>query len=70
MIRQSGEELTHEEVVNRLDKETVLYESNYGVGSQFPEYLRISIRVETALYESAVAWLRDLVYGSKFDQER
>jgi hypothetical protein len=70
MVRQSGEELTHEEVVNRLDKETVQYESNYGVESQFPEYLRISIRVETALYESAVAWLRDLVYGSKFDQER
>jgi hypothetical protein len=36
----------------------------------FAETLRITIRVELAKYELAVAWLRDLLYGSEFTKER
>jgi hypothetical protein len=32
--------------------------------------LRVTIEVELAAYETAVAWLRDLIYGSEFDKER
>lgn len=28
------------------------------------------MRVEVDKYEVAVAWLRDLIYGSEFDRER
>ncbi|TFK57173.1 hypothetical protein OE88DRAFT_1650788 [Heliocybe sulcata] len=70
--RATGEELSHEEVVNRLDDETVSYEVNLGtaVPSGFPELLRVSIKTEAGMYEKAVAWLKDLLYGSKFDKER
>jgi Zn-dependent M16 (insulinase) family peptidase len=68
--RHSGEHLTHEEVVNKLDNETVSYDCGFGMYNQLCENLRVSIKVEKALYDAAVAWLRDLVYGSVFDKER
>lgn len=36
----------------------------------FAETLRVTIRVEVAKYELAVAWLKDLLYGSEFTKER
>ena len=54
--RESGERLTYEEVINRLDSETVSYEPSLGVGDQFCEVLRVSLKVEIAQYETAVAW--------------
>lgn len=70
MTRQSGERLTHEEVINKLDNETVSYGASLGIGDQFCETLRVSLKVETPMYETAIAWLRDLVYGGEFDKER
>jgi hypothetical protein len=63
--RQSGEYLSFEVVVDRLYKDTVKYSAYCSF-----ECLRVSITVETAMYELAVAWLRDLVYGSEFNIER
>jgi hypothetical protein len=70
LTKQSGERLTHEEVINKLDDETVSYGASLGIGDQFCETLRVSFKVETQMYETAIAWLRDLVYGSEFDKER
>jgi hypothetical protein len=70
VVRQSGERLTHEDVVNKLDNETVSYEVGLGISSAFAETLRITIKVETAQYETAIAWLKDLMYGAEFDKER
>lgn len=68
--RESGERLSHEEVINQLDNETVSYEINLGMSNGFSDLVRVSIKVETPLYEKAVAWLKDLVYGAEFDRER
>jgi Zn-dependent M16 (insulinase) family peptidase len=68
--RQSGKRLSHEEVVDQLDEQTVYYEVGLGTSGMFAETLRITIRVELAKYELAVAWLRDLLYGSEFTKER
>jgi Zn-dependent M16 (insulinase) family peptidase len=68
--RESGIKLTHEEVINQLDNETVSYEIGLGVSNSFTDTFRVSIKVETALYEKAVAWLKDLVYGAEFDKDR
>ncbi|KAL1708664.1 Metalloenzyme, LuxS/M16 peptidase-like protein [Schizophyllum commune] len=68
--RASGEALTHEEVVNRLDDETVSYEVSQGVSSGFAESFRLSIKAETAQYETAIAWMHDLLYGPIYDRER
>lgn len=68
--RDSGERLTHEQVINNLDDETVSYEVGLGISNVFAETLRVSIRVETAHYETAIAWLKDLLYGAEFDKDR
>ena len=68
--RSNGDKLSHEEVVNRLDNDTVSYEAAYGVSGAFSENVRISIKVEVGMYEAAIAWLKDLIYGSEFDKER
>lgn len=71
ITRSTGEKLSHEEVVNRLDNETVLYEADFGSGGgNFAESMRITLKVETKMYETAIAWLKDLIYGSTFNQER
>lgn len=70
MKRESGERLTHEEVINQLENETVSYEVGTGIGGAFTELFRVSLKVETALYETAVSWLKDLLYHSEFDKER
>ncbi|KAL5495204.1 hypothetical protein ACEPAI_667 [Sanghuangporus weigelae] len=66
----TGEQLSHEEVVARLDEETVSYESELGMQSNFAENFRVSINVEKEKYEAGVRWMRDLIYGSKFDVTR
>ncbi|KAL4071016.1 Metalloenzyme, LuxS/M16 peptidase-like protein [Scleroderma citrinum] len=68
--RSSGERLSHEEVINKLDNETIAYEAALGTSEQFTEVLRVSFKVEVGQYESTVAWLRDIVWGAVFDKER
>ncbi|KAJ7070954.1 Metalloenzyme, LuxS/M16 peptidase-like protein [Mycena amicta] len=70
VVKQSGERLTHEAVVNRLDNETVSYEATLGLGNSFAENFRVTIKVETAHYEAAIAWMKDLLYGAQFDKDR
>lgn len=67
---ENGEILEHEEVVNQLDDLTVSYEAGLGLSDQFTEFARISFNVEMPHYESAIAWLRNLVWGAVFDKER
>lgn len=62
--------LSHEEVINQLDNETVTYEAGLGISDTFTDILCVSIKVEVAHYETAVAWLKDLVYGAEFDKNR
>jgi Zn-dependent M16 (insulinase) family peptidase len=57
-------------VINLLDDETVSYEVTLGFNGLFSDLVRVSIKVETERYASAIAWLRDLLYGSRFDRER
>lgn len=68
--RHTGEKLSHEQVINQLDDETVSYEAAFGISDAFTENFRVSIKVEVSAYEKAVAWLRDLIYGSEFTKER
>ncbi|KAJ7619113.1 Metalloenzyme, LuxS/M16 peptidase-like protein [Mycena polygramma] len=53
-----------------LDNETVSYEVGLGLANSFAETFRVSIKVETAHYETAIAWLKDLMYGAEFNKER
>lgn len=68
--RANGEELMHDEVVDQLDRDTVSYDTSLGFGSSFTETARISIKVETEHYGTAVSWISDLLNGIVFDVER
>lgn len=70
VTRSNGERLSHEEVVNQLDNDTVQYEVNLGVNGAFAETVRVTIRVEVAQYDSAISWLKDLMYGAEFTKDR
>ncbi|TCD61425.1 hypothetical protein EIP91_008439 [Steccherinum ochraceum] len=70
VTRSNGQRLTHEEVVNQLDNDTVQYEVSLGVNGAFAETVRVTIRVEVGQYDSAISWLKDLVYGAEFTKDR
>ncbi|KAG8934409.1 hypothetical protein FRC02_010043 [Tulasnella sp. 418] len=70
VTRSDGTKLTHEEVVNQLDDLTVSYDTGLGIGDYFCENVRLSIKVEIEQYETAVAWLKDLIFGSEFTKDR
>lgn len=68
--RADGTHLSHEQVINLLDDETVSYQCDLGVSGAFGELLRVTLKVEKARYEAAVVWLKDLMYGGEFVAER
>jgi hypothetical protein len=68
--RHSGEHLSYEAVVNQLVGDTVSYNCGFGILGSFAEGFSVHINVELAKYEAAVAWLKDLMYGSEFVKER
>jgi Zn-dependent M16 (insulinase) family peptidase len=70
VVRHNGVRLTHEDVVDQLDDCTVSYKAKLGVSGDFTNTLRVAIAVEKSEYETAIAWMRDLIYGSEFNQER
>ena len=70
VIRHNGARLTHEDVVNQLNNDTVSYGVALGISEYFTNTFRVNIKVERAAYETGIAWLRDLIYGSEFDKER
>ncbi|KAG8802435.1 hypothetical protein FRC17_006413, partial [Serendipita sp. 399] len=70
MIKKDGTRLTHEEVINALNKDTVAYDSGLGIDSKFSELLRMSIKVESTKYDLAISWLRDVLFQSEFTKER
>ena len=70
IVRHNGVRLSHEDVINQLENDTVAYGVDFGVSESFPETFHVSIEVEVAACETAIAWLRDLICGSEFDKER
>ncbi|WFD34838.1 hypothetical protein MCUN1_001682 [Malassezia cuniculi] len=69
-VTRDGKELTYEQVVQGLDETLLDYEATMGIGSNFAENVTIEVKVEAALYDKAVAWLRDLLWFSTFSVER
>ena len=65
-----GTRLTHEEVINLLDKETIGYGAAFGVSGAASELLSVSIKVEVSKYATGISLLRDLIYHSEFAEDR
>ncbi|EJD55672.1 hypothetical protein AURDEDRAFT_109912 [Auricularia subglabra TFB-10046 SS5] len=70
VTRYDGTKLSHEEVINQLDNETVNSDASLGQGSAFSQMFVPGFKVDKSKYESTVLWLKDLLYNSHFDVER
>ncbi|OXG18692.1 cytoplasmic protein [Cryptococcus neoformans Tu401-1] len=68
--RADGTVLSHEQTVNELEDLTVSQSAHFEFKGNFAEVMAVTLKVEKAQYEQAVAWLRDLLAGAVFDSKR
>ena len=57
-------------MVKALDEDVLEYDAAIGLGSSFSETIAVEFKVEASQYETGIAWLRDLLWGSEFSLER
>lgn len=69
MIRD-GKKIGFEQMIMELERDTVDYgmESGQQIGN--PESITIKLQVEVEKYQTAIKWLRDLMFSSIFDIKR
>jgi Zn-dependent M16 (insulinase) family peptidase len=66
-IERDGKRIEFEQVVMELEKDTVDYEMDSASSLGNPEGLRVMIQVEAEKYETAIRWIRCLMWDSIFD---
>ena len=69
MLRD-GKTIGFEQVIMELERDTVGYEIDSGQAIGSPEVITIKLQVEVEKYQTAIQWLRDLMYSSIFDLDR
>ena len=69
-IERDGKKISFEEVVTELDRDTVGYGIDFGSNLGSVEGLKVSFQVELEKYETAISWLRELLFDAIFDVER
>lgn len=70
ITRSDGTKLSHEQVIDQLDNDTVTSDASLGNDGSFSQLFVPGFKVEHSKYETAVMWLKDLLYNSHFDVER
>ncbi len=65
---REGKRLEFEQVVVELEKDTVGYTIDSGSSIGNPEVLRIKFQVELEKYETAIRWLKEMLWQSIFDE--
>ena len=66
-IVRNGQRLEFEQVIMDLEKDTVGYCIESGAPLNNPEVITISLQVEAEKYETAIQWLKDLLFEGVFD---
>ena len=76
-IKNGAVELTHEQVVNGLEQDTVSYNNSLGLGGSsnfsagaFGQLMVVSMKVEKDKYEKALDWLENLAHHAVIDPLR
>lgn len=69
-IARNGQRVEFEQVVKELEKDTVDYAFGAGSGIGNPEVMVMRISVEVEKYNSAIRWLKELIWNGIFDLER
>jgi len=63
-----GQKISFEEVVVRLERDTVAFEFDSGPSN--PELLQVSFQVESEKYSAAIEWLRVMLFNSILEEDR
>ena len=69
MIRD-GERIGFEQMIMELERDTVAYDMELGHAMGNSETIIIKLQVEVEKYQTAIQWLRDLIFSSLFDAEK
>lgn len=69
-IEQEGKKIGFEQTIMELERDTVAYGMQSGQVIENPETIAIRLSVEVEKYQTAIRWLRDLIFSSLFDAER
>jgi len=70
-IIQNGKKIEFEEVVTRLEQDTISYSmTGGGRAMNDPESIAIQFQVEPEKYATAVEWIRTMMFDSVFDETR
>ncbi|KAK8175764.1 Metalloenzyme, LuxS/M16 peptidase-like protein [Phyllosticta citrichinensis] len=69
-IMRDGKRIEFEQVVTELEKNTVTNRIDNGVALGNSELLRVRLSVDREKYQTAIGWLKDLLFNSIFDAER
>jgi Zn-dependent M16 (insulinase) family peptidase len=70
-IIQNGKKIEFEEVVTRLEQDTISYSmTGGGRAMNDPESIAIQFQVEPEKYAAAVEWIRTMMFDSVFDETR
>ncbi len=67
-VMRGGKRVQFEQVVVELEKDTVGYSIDSGSSIANPEVLRIKFQVELEKYETAIRWLKEMLWQSIFDE--
>ncbi|PNS17788.1 hypothetical protein CAC42_3183 [Sphaceloma murrayae] len=67
-IMRNGQKIKFEDVVLELERDTVGYGIRYGPAHS--ELLQITFEVEPDKYETAIRWIRTMLYDCVLDEER
>jgi Zn-dependent M16 (insulinase) family peptidase len=67
---KDGVEIDYEDVVTKLEADTISYSASFGTGSGFGELIRIKLKLEVSSYALGISWLQDLIYNADYDPER
>lgn len=68
--RESGKETSFEEVVRRLDQDTVSRDCGVGVSGMFRQLALVVLKTERAKYAEGIAWLQKMTWNTRFDTDR
>lgn len=63
----TGQTLSKDELIEKLNVDTLMYFSTSGYYGVFQETLNVEIRAEASKYPIIIAWLRDILAGAQFD---
>ncbi|KAI1006245.1 Uncharacterized protein K3495_g1977 [Podosphaera aphanis] len=69
-IVKDGKKIDFEEVVTKLEQDTVNYSIDGGGAVAHPEGLTIRLQVEPEKYATAIEWIRTMMFDSVFDETR